>query len=150
MYNRFIALLKLDSNVNDSIYFNEIVKFFLKFLNFFKIKNFNSKKLFDDINSNNNLKKEKLADLYKYLLTTNLIDNKIFVYENFFKYSENPVAIEMKNIANNINNKNNLKNLNNKLIQENNNLLFNKSKLNDDIQNFENEIKDLNEKISNN
>ena len=123
MHFRFNALLNLDPNINNSIYFNGTVGYLIEI--FIKSNNnkFNFKKILDDINANNNLKKEKLADLYNYLLL-NPNDNKNVsqnVCENVLKYSEDPYSIVtvMKNIANNINNEN--KNGNNDNDNNNNN-----------------------------
>ena len=136
---RFFNLLNLDPNINNSIYFNSIVVYLIEIFIKANIKTFEVKKLLNDINLNTNLKKDKLANLYNYLLLTDFNDNKNvsqIVCENIIRYSEDPYSIVtvMKNIVNKKNNENNYNrnyNYNNNI----NNLKILMEKLNNKIIN---------------
>ena len=91
IYYKFNSLMNSDPNLNDSKFFNKIVVYLIEI--FIKAKNikFNFKELLDNIDKNNNLKKEKINKLYDYLFLTYSNDNKNvskYVFEKLIKYCE--------------------------------------------------------------
>ena len=146
MHSRFIHLLNYDPNINNSNYFNGIVFYLIEIFNKTYNNKYNFKKLLEEINSNKNLKKEKLANLYNNLLYADFNDNKNIsqiVCENIIKYSEDPYSIVtvMKNIVDNINGE--------KKNDNNNFNKYNNRNYNNSINNLKTVMEKLNNKIIN-
>ncbi len=131
IYYKFNSLMNSDPNLNDSKFFNKIVVYLIEI--FIKAKNikFNFKELLDNIDKNNNLKKEKLNKLYDYLFLTYSNDNKNvskYVCEKLIKYCEEPFCL--LNIMKNFNhiNKDNINKNILEIILNNNEFIKNEKK----------------------
>ncbi len=97
MYFRFIALLNLDPNINNSIHFNGTVVNLIEI--FYKANNnkFDVNKLLDKINSNNNLKKENKNISQKFFELQKFSDNlykKILQIVDFNSKDKNQIKLE--------------------------------------------------------